>query len=295
MYESFYNLKCLAFENLPDPRFMYESDQHREALASIEYIVRMRKGLVLLSGGVGCGKTVVSQGLCQKFGDNAAVIHLSPGHETKIELIGQLIRSLGFEVDAGHNYSELLEILVGHLKAHAGVDRPVVLIADEAQSLSDESLEEVRLLTNLESGGVKLLQIILVGQGKLRDRLQGPRLTPLRQRVVMSKHLRPFTLDETFAYIKHRVAVARGIDVDDIQTPVFDDVAIQGVYTYSNGVARVINIVCDNCMLYGFVNKIKTIDARMVSRVISEMVPACDHSLVSGRTSKPRFELSRVV
>ena len=294
MYESFYNLKRLAFENLPDPRFLYESEQHREALASIEYIVRMRKGLVLLSGGVGCGKTVVTQGLCHKFGENATVIHLSPGHETKVELVGQLVRSLGYDVDASHDYSQILEVLVGHLKAHAEADRPVVLIADEAQSLSDESLEEIRLLTNLEANGIKLLQIILVGQAKLRERLQSPKLTPLRQRVVMSKHLRPFTLDETYHYIKHRLAIAKGVDVDEIQTAVFDDVAIQGIYTYSNGVARVINIVCDNCMLHGFVNKIKTIDARMVSRVISDMVPACDYSLITSRVNKPRFELSRV-
>ncbi len=294
MYESFYKLKRLAFENLPDPDFLFDSDQHRESLAAIEYVVRMRKGLVLLTGGVGCGKTMVVEALCDRFGDNATVIRLSPGHDNRQAMIHQLIRSLGYDGSDLSDYSKLMEVLTGHLKAHVEVQRPVILIADEAQNLTDQCLEEIRLLTNLEYNGMKLVQIILVGQSLLRERLQSPALTSLRQRVVMSKHLRSFTLDETIAYIRHRLAVAKGIDADEIQVPVFDDVAIQGIYTYSNGVARVINMLCDNCMLAGYLNQIKTIDARTVSGVISEMIPACDYGLTRRRINKPRFELSRV-
>lgn len=271
MYEKFFNLQTMPFENVADARFFYASEQHREALAAIEYTIRMRKGIVLLTGDIGSGKTTIGQTVQQRCSRRATIIQLLHGHESGLELIRHVARSLNLDTPRDDDHATVLEQVRLHLHQQAHDNKPVVLFVDEAQTLSDSALEELRLLTNFDHLGKRLLQLVLVGQPELRNRIRQPALAPLRQRIVMAKQLRPFDLQCTGQYIRHRLKLASA-DPQNVRAQFSED-AINAIYDFTLGTPRLINVVCDNCLLLAYVKKSNLINIQMINRVIEDMVP----------------------
>lgn len=272
MYESFYRLDVLPFENTPNPRFFFASEHHREALAAIEYTVRMRKGIVLITGDVGSGKTTVCKTVQERCANNATVVELLHGYTNGIGFTRHLLRTVNVSFHKDEDHSELLAHLGEFLVEQAQLRQPVVLFIDEAQALSDEVLEEIRLLTNFDTAGEKLIQLALVGHPELRDRIATHKLSALRQRIVMAKRLRPFNLQETSQYIHHRLRAA-SVDPNNVAVE-FTPRAIDSIYQYTGGIPRLTNVACDNCLLLGYVREARQITPTMVQRVIADMVPS---------------------
>lgn len=291
MYDAFYDLHSMPFENTPDPRFFYASEQHREALAAVEYTIRLRKGIVLVTGDIGSGKTTVGKTMLQRCGKQATIVQLLHGHHTGFELIRHVLRCLHVPFTDHDDHAIMLEKLEAHLSEQARRNRPVVLFVDEAQTLTDEALEELRLISNFDTTTTKLLQLILVGQPELRDRIASPTLSALRQRIVMAKQLRPMTIHDTAGYMAHRIRSAS----NDREHPrvSFAGDAIQAIYSFTRGVPRLVNVVCDNCLLVGFVKQADRINASMVSQVLDDMVPSFGHTTDFGHASDaPSYKLA---
>ncbi len=290
MYDSFYNLECLPFENTPDPRFFYASEQHREALAAIEYTIRMRKGIVLITGDIGSGKTTVGRTMLHRCGDRATILQLFHGHSSGPELLRHTLRNMNQTLTGNEDHAYLLERLNAILKEHASQGKPVVLFIDEAQTISDNALEELRLLSNFDTNTTKLLQLVLVGQPELRDRIGTPSFNALRQRIVMAKQLRPLNIQDTAGYIVHRIRAASR-DKDNLRVSFCSD-AIETLFKHTGGIPRLINIVCDNCLLLGFVKQIQRITVTMVKQVLDDMVPCFDTPGQCGMNNDPVYKIA---
>jgi len=271
MYHNFYKLTALPFENTADPRFFFPSEQHQEAVAAIEYTIRVHKGFSLVTGDVGAGKTMVGQTLMDRCSDKARFVQVLHGHEEGLSLLRQSLRALGVRLHRSDDRPRLLERLRDRLTDQMAQHRPVVFVVDEAQTLGDGALEELRLLSNFDTARDKLVQVILIGQPELRDRLRSQRLAALRQRIVLAKHLRAFTPVETAAYIAHRLRAASA-DPNSVQVG-FDGSAIAEIFRFTLGVPRLINTACDNSLLLGFVRGLHQIDGPAVRRSIEDMTP----------------------
>lgn len=292
MYEQYYNFETLPFECTANPRFFFASEHHREALAAIEYTIRMRKGIVMVTGAIGSGKTTVGRTMLQRCADQATIVQILHGPNKGHELIKHVLRTLNISYKKVDDHTEMLEKLELHLRDSAHRGKPVVLFVDEAQTLSDEALEELRLISNFDSDTQKLLQLVLIGQPELRDRIREPQMAPLRQRIVMAKVLQPLTLHETAGYILHRL-VASSRDPRSLGVTFAAD-AIETLYARSRGIPRLINVICDNCLLLGFVNQTNRVTAAMVRRVVDDMVPDLDEDrtapLLSIRPAEPAMQ-----
>src|SRR6267154_1695751 len=239
LYLDYYKLREEPFNITPDPRFLFFSAKHQEAFNHLLFGIHQRKGFIELTGEVGAGKTTICRKLLEELGPNyKTALILNPCLS-----IDQLLQSVCLELDL-EVYSldrvYYLQSLNQFVLEQANQGNNVVVIIDEAQDLSDELLEQVRLLSNLETDQQKLLQIVLMGQTELRDKLSQPALRQLRQRITVRYHLRPLDLNETASYINHRLALAGANG-----KPRFDESAIRIVYKYSQGVPRLINAVCD--------------------------------------------------
>ncbi|MCS7090124.1 MAG: AAA family ATPase [Verrucomicrobiota bacterium] len=266
MYLAYYGLKEPPFDLTPNPRFLFFSAKHREAFNHLWYGIRERKGFVQLTGEVGAGKTTLCRALLEMLDSQqyATAVILNPALDA-----GGLMKAVAQEFGLTTNGCDRLEILNAinrHLLELASAGRNAVLMIDEAQNLSDALLEQIRLLSNLETHDRKLLQIILMGQPELRDRLNDPRLRQLRQRITVRYHLRPLTRSEVIRYVQHRLAVsgARGM-------PYFTLPALWRVHQYSGGIPRLINALCDRALLAGFVYQTPRIDFALVNRAIREL------------------------
>lgn len=290
MYDKYYNFSTLPFENTPDPRFFYASEQHREALAAIEYTIRMRKGIVLVTGNIGSGKTTVGRTMLQRCGQDATIIRLVHGHRNGPDLIRHVLRLLQVPTKDRDDHARLLERLEAYLRGQAEASRPVVLFIDEAQTLSIEALEELRLISNFDTNTTKLMQLVLVGQPELRDQIASPRLSALRQRIVMAKQLRPLSIHDTAGYIAHRLKAASN-DPRNVQVS-FSGEAISAMYEATRGTPRLVNVVCDNCLLLGFVKEQKRITPAMVRQVLDDMVPSFAEAQTAPSGSEPRLSLA---
>ena len=263
MYLPHYNFQQLPFRNTPDPRFFYETPRHNEALANLIYAVEQRRGFVLLSGEIGSGKTLVTHLLLQHLEDHAQIALIRNTHLNSAQLIRLICDEFSVQVHAQADKAAMLLALNQFLIQQLAEDRLVVVIIDEAQNLTDKVLEELRMLSNLETSSDKLLQIVLVGQPELRDKVSQPHLEQLRQRIALSYHLDPLTLDEITHYIAHRMRVA-GPEHKANFTPE----AIAKIARFSRGTPRIINGLCDNALLYGFTSDVLTIDEPLIDKVL---------------------------
>jgi len=264
MYEQYYGFDQPPFNITPDPRFLFFSERHREAFDHLLFGVKERKGFIQITGEVGAGKTT----LCRAFLDT-----LEPRFKTALVMNPmmtgtQMLRSILLELglEAPRDRVRCLEVLNEFLLAQVAEGADVVLIFDEAQDLSSDLLEEIRLLSNLETDRQKLLQIVLVGQPELREKLEGRGLRQLRQRITVRYHLAPLSLHETRYYIRHRLAVAGANGL-----PTFSPWAIRRIHQYSNGIPRLINAVCDKTLLCGFVAETAELRLRHVRRAIRDL------------------------
>ncbi len=268
MYEQFYNLSASPFNITPDPRYLFFSRQHREAFEHIMFGIAQRKGFIQITGEVGAGKSTLCRAvlavLDESGGDYATALILNPVM-TGVQLLRSLLGELHLD-DRGNDRVRLLQRLNVFLLERAGANHDVVLILDEAQDMSDDLLEEVRLLSNLETEDRKLLQIVLVGQPELRKQLEADRLRQLRQRITVRFHLGPINRSETEDYILHRLKIAgsRG-------RPTFSPAALRAIHRYSGGVPRLINAVCDKALLAGYVDGCDHLGKRQIRRAIRDL------------------------
>ncbi len=268
MYEKHFGLTERPFSIAPDPRFLYMSQQHREALAHLLYGVGEGGGFVQLTGEVGTGKTTVCRCLLEQLPKHVDVALILNPSVTALELLASVCDELRIRYTSGTtSIKSLTDLLNAHLlEAHAQ-GRRTVLIIDEAQNLSADALEEVRLLTNLETTREKLLQIILIGQPELRTLLAREDLRQLSQRITARYHLGAIHRAETAAYIRHRLQVCGA------RESLFNEAAIDLVQKFSKGVPRLINVICDRALLGGYVEGKSRVDAAVVEKAAREVLP----------------------
>lgn len=265
MYLDYYGLSEPPFNITPNPRFLFYSAKHREAFNHLLYGIRERKGFVQLTGEVGAGKTTLCRALLNELGDHyATALILNPVLDAE-QLIKAIAMEFGLDVK-GKDRLEALAAINQFLLDQVMKDKDTVLIIDEAQDLTNELLEQVRLLSNLETDDRKLLQIVLMGQPELRDRLNDHRLRQLRQRITVRYHLRPLRLREVGQYIQHRLQVSGANGA-----PYFTAGALWRIQRYSQGIPRLVNAVCDKCLLAGYVQQREQIDFRTVGTAIREL------------------------
>jgi len=263
MYREYFGLSAYPFSTTPDPHFYYPSAKHREALACLLYAVEQRKGFALITGEVGSGKTMLCRAVLDRFPDNvetALIVHTLLGPD---EFCQAICAEFGLLTDG--KKIELLNNLKGYLIERSKRGRNVVLIVDEAQNLSLEVLEELRLLGNLETSSEKLVQIILVGQTELRRLIGTPPLRSLEQRITVKFHLDTLSSSEVSAYIDHRLRIA---GLQDGQ--ILDAESKLEVFKASRGVPRLVNIICDQALLLAYVEDERSVTADTIRRVISE-------------------------
>jgi len=265
MYNDFYGFAEAPFNLTPDPRFLFFSDKHREAYNHILFGIRERKGFIQITGEVGAGKTTVCRAILRELGPTYRTALILNPSMTSTQLFRAVLTELGLPAQRKDRAS-CIAALNAFLLAEAARDNDVVLLIDEAQDLETELLEQVRLLSNLETDRRKLLQIVLIGQPELRERLDARGLTQLRQRITVRYHLSPLSREETERYIVHRLRMAGSTG-----RPTFSRWALRGIHRYSAGVPRLINAVCDKALLYGFVNGTDHLDARSIRQAIREL------------------------
>jgi len=263
MYEKFYGLKESPFRMTPDSKFFYPSSKHTEALSSLLYTIQQRKGFVVITGEIGSGKTTVCQTLIRKLDLNTKVARIFNTHLTSRELLIAILEDLEIPYKMGTK-GRLLSQLYDHLIREAFNGVNIVILIDEAQNLTPKVLEEVRMLSNFETEKEKLIQIVLVGQPELKEKLRMPKLEQLRQRVVLHYHMTPLNVKETKEYVQHRLTVAGG------KPDIFQDDALDRIYAFSKGLPRLINLICDSALLSGFLYNWKTISREKLDEVIAE-------------------------
>lgn len=267
MYLKHFNLTDRPFAITPDPRFLYLSARHREALAHLLYGLGEGGGFVQLTGEVGTGKTTICRCLLEHIPDNVDLALVLNPKVTAHELIATVCDELGVEYPPGNSsIKTLTDVLNRYLLEAYARGRRTVLIIDEAQNLSADVLEQVRLLTNLETATQKLLQIILIGQPELRTLLAREDMRQLAQRVTARYHLEPISLEETGAYIRHRLQIC------GTSQPLFSRSAIDRIQRLSGGIPRLINVLCDRAMLGAYVEGKSQVDTGVVRKAAHEVL-----------------------
>jgi general secretion pathway protein A len=267
MYTSFFGLQEKPFAITPDPRYLYLSERHAEALAHLLYGINEAGGFIQLTGEVGTGKTTIIRSLLEQLPAHADVALILNPRVTPAEFLLTICEELRIPVpEPGRGSVKLLMDLIGRrlLDTHAR-GRRVVLIVDEAQNLSAHTLEQVRLLTNLETATTKLLQIILIGQPELRDLLARPELRQLAQRITARYHLNPLSSEESGGYVKHRMRVAGAT------AEAFTPASLREVHRLSGGVPRIINVICDRALLGAFTHEDHRVSGKLVREAAAEV------------------------
>jgi len=270
MYLQHYGLAEPPFAITPDPRFVYLSERHRDALAHLMYGIGQggSGGFVQLTGEVGTGKTTLCRLALEQLPENVRVALVLNPKQTPLELLETICEELHIEgANKRRSQKTQIDALNAYLLDAYGKGLRVVLIIDEAQELSRELLEQVRLLTNLETNTQKLLQIVLLGQPELRQMLAKPALRQLAQRITARFHLDPLKPQDTGEYLRHRIAVAGGSAFP------FEDGAVRRLHTLSGGVPRLLNVLGERALLAGYVHGKPRIDARLVDLAAAEVLP----------------------
>ena len=267
MYKSFYGLQKNPFEITPDPAFLFPTPRHNEALASLYYGVTAHRGFVVLTGEVGTGKTLLLRsllGLLQRR-DVAFALIFNPSL-SPLEFIRYIAGDFGLPV-AGKAKDELIHVLNAFLVQRHQQRLTTLLVVDEAHLLSAEILEEIRLLTNLETAQQKLLQIVLAGQPELDQKLDSFGLRQLKQRVALRCHLDALNLEETRKYTERRLQIAGA----PAESKIFSDPAISVVYRHSKGIPRLINTICENALLSGYAKRAATVTPEIIENIAQEL------------------------
>jgi general secretion pathway protein A len=276
MYTPYYGFHEKPFALSPDPRFLYLSGSHREVLGHLVYGIEQGEGFMAITGEVGTGKTTLCRTLLRRLGPETEVAFLFNPTLTPLELLKAVNGEFGLST-FGESRPELTDVLNAFLLEQRSEGRRVLLIIDEAQNLSVDTLEQLRLLSNLETEKSKLLQIVLLGQPELDQKLAAPELRQLRQRISVWSRLGSMDAEETREYVRHRLHVAGALE-----RPIFTDAALRKIYQRSAGVPRVINLLCDRALLAGYADQQAQIGRRLVVRAAKELRPAA-----------PRFALRR--
>jgi type II secretory pathway predicted ATPase ExeA len=262
MYKDFYGLRANPFNVNPDPRYLFLTRHTEEALACLTYGIQSRKGFVLLTGEVGTGKTTLINKLLEWLRlQQVATAFIFNSRLNVPQFLDYMMADFGIPCDSKAK-SQILLRLYNWLLDRYRAGETAVLIVDEAQGLSDEVLEEIRMLTNLETFTEKLMQIVLVGQPELEQKLKQPHLRQLRQRLTLRARTHPLTLDETKAYVQQRLRIA-GSNGHQI----FDPEALVAVHRYASGIPRVINLLCEHCLVSAFVDQQKLVGPAVVDAV----------------------------
>lgn len=265
MYTAFYGLREKPFSLTPNPRFLYLADSHREAMAHLLYGLEQGEGFIVVTGEVGTGKTTICRSLLERIeGDSEIAILFNPSR-TAHELLQSINEEFGLPAE-DQSRRQLLSSLNRFLLAQHAAGKRVVLIIDEAQNLSPGTLEQVRLLSNLETDSSKLIQIILLGQPELDEKLDSETLRQLRQRVSVRWRLEPLPVRDTFGYVRHRLAVAAGAERD-----VLSDGALREIHRLTGGVPRLINVLADRALLAGYAESAHRVGPRFVRRAAREV------------------------
>jgi len=265
MYTEFFKLSAKPFELLPNPKFLYLSKGHRKALSYLQYGIQERAGFTLLTGEVGSGKTTLVRDIINKI---SADVTLSMIFNTRVDgyqLIAMINDDFGLKTE-GKDKVQLITELNDFLLEECSSNRQPIIIIDEAQNLSTEALEEIRLLSNLENDNFKMMQIILVGQPELKQIIAQPSLRQLRQRISISCHLNPLNREESEEYVYHRLGTVGNRDCVKFHDGIFD-----AIFKFSGGIPRLINLICDFLLLSAFVEETHEIDTQLMNDTLKEL------------------------
>jgi general secretion pathway protein A len=282
MYKEFYKLRFDPFEITPNPSFLFLTRRHQEALAALYYGVQRRKGFVALTGDVGTGKTLLLRCLLRMLkNSNIVWAHVFNGRLSSLEFLDYVATEFGLAA-SGKTKGQLLQDLAKYLFSRQQRKLTTVIVVDDAQGLSVEVLEEIRLLGNLETETEKLVQILLVGQHELDEKLDSFGLRQLKQRIALRSRLEPFNLEETRSYIRHRLRCA---GAPSEARDLFADETIERVFRHTRGVARLVNTVCENALIAAF--------ARQLTRVPPDIVDEVAYDLRLTAASPSRAEYGK--
>lgn len=266
MYEAYFGLRGKPFQLNPDPSFFYGSRGHRRAMAYLEYGLHQNEGFIVITGEVGAGKTLLVRSLLEKLDSKKIVAANLVSTQIDADDILRLVAA-SFGIPSKHlSKSDLLLAIEAFLVSTTAAGKRALLIVDEAQNLTPKAVEELRMLSNFQLEDHALLQSFLVGQPEFRAIMQSPEMVQLRQRVIASYHLGPLDLQETHAYVEHRLAC-----VGWKGNPTFDQDAMREIYNVSQGIPRRINAVCDRIMLAAFLGEQRRVGAELVNQIVSEM------------------------
>jgi type II secretory pathway predicted ATPase ExeA len=289
MYKAFFELRANPFNATPDPRYLFLTKHTQEALASLTHGIEGRKGFVLLTGEVGTGKTTLVNKVLERLRlKQVATAFIFNPRLSVSQFLNYMMADFGLPCES-RSKGVILRHLNNWLLDRYRAGETAVLIVDEAQNLSDDLLEEIRLLTNLETFTEKLLQVVLVGQPELEQKIKQPNLRQLRQRLTMRAKTYPLSSEETGAYVAERLRIAGSNKV------IFDSCAVVGIHHFSRGIPRLVNLLCEHCLVQAFADQRKTISVDIVGEVASdfdlEEGGATGATIAAGKTTRYLDEL----
>ena len=288
MYENFYGLTARPFDLTPDPRFLVVTEVHEEALSNLRYAISSRKGLTLLVGEAGTGKTTVIRAAIEKQSERIHCVHLHNPALTRDEFVQMLAVQFSLSERARTSKTDLLVELEQLLKKRRDDGETTVLIVDEAQSLPFELLDEIRLLSNIETASDKLMSLIIAGQPQLAERLNAPAFRQFKQRIALRCALRPLSLNESVGYVASRICAAGGNPAQ-----IFTREAVVLVHENSRGIPRTMNVIADNALLGGFAAQQRPVRAGLVSDVCLDFDVSAATSRVKVAAGAPQPRAAR--